>query len=118
MKPFVAEELRARIANQVTIKRTRETLQRELASQSSDIEALAAEVSSRKRELQTALEATQVARDHAERASQAKSDFLRLISHELRTPLTAMRIYLYALGEDPDTLAPEHRPLVAKITRS
>jgi signal transduction histidine kinase len=119
MKPFSAEELRARVANLVTIKRAREVLQRELASQVRDLGVLASEVTFRKRELRTALDAMRVARDHAERASRAKSDFLSLVSHELCTPLTTMRTYLHVLERDKGSaLTPEHRAIVAKIGRS
>jgi signal transduction histidine kinase len=119
MKPFSAEELRARVANLVTIKRARELLQRELASQVRDLGVLASEVTFRKQELRTALDAMRVARDQAERASRAKSDFLSLVSHELCTPLTTMRTYLHVLERDSGSgLAPEHRAIVAKIGRS
>jgi len=119
MKPFSPEELRARAANLVTIKRVREVLQGELESQVRDLETLASEVSFRKRELRSALDAMRVARDHAERASRAKSDFLSLVSHELRTPLTAVRAYLYILQRDGgEPLAPQHRAIVDKIAGS
>ena len=119
MKPFSADELRARVANLVIIKRTREVLQHELASQVSDLEALAAEVTFRKRELRTALDAMRVARDQAEQASRAKSDFLSLVSHELRTPLTAIRTYLHLLERDgAASLLPRQRSMVEKTVRS
>jgi len=119
MKPFSAEELRARVANLISMKRTRELLQQELASQLRDIELLATEVTFRKRELEGALEAMRVARAQAERASQAKSDFLRLVSHELRTPLTAIQTYLYVLERDAgETLAPNQRDIVHRIAAS
>src|SRR3989442_1330431 len=119
MKPFLAEELRARVANLVIIKRTREVLQHELASQVSDLEALAAEVTFRKRELRTALDAMRVAREQAEQASRAKSDFLSLVSHELRTPLTAIRTYLHLLERDgAASLLPRQRSIVEKTARS
>jgi signal transduction histidine kinase len=119
MKPFAAEELRARVANLLAIKRARELLQRELESRVHDLEALASEVSVRKRELRTALDTMRVVRDQAERASRAKSDFLRLVSHELRTPLTSIRTHLHLLQrERGQALAPEHRAIVEKIARS
>jgi signal transduction histidine kinase len=103
----------------VTIKRAREVLQEELASQVSDLESLAAEVTFRKRELRTALDTMRVARDHAEQASRAKSDFLSLVSHELRTPLTAIRTYLHLLArEGAGSLAPRQRSIVEKTARS
>jgi signal transduction histidine kinase len=97
MKPFSVEELRVRVANQVSMQRTRRLLQQELESQSRDLEQLAAAVTFRKRELEQALEATQIARDMAERAGQARADFLRLVSHELRSPLTVLDLQLQLL---------------------
>jgi signal transduction histidine kinase len=119
MKPFSAEELRARVSNLVTIKRAREVLQRELDTQLRDLESLAKEVTFRKRELQTSYEEMRFAREQAERASQVKSDFLRLVSHELRTPLTAISGYLEVLRRaKSEGLSEPQRQLVGKIGRS
>ena len=97
VKPFSGEELRARVRNLVTMKRARDVLQRELDLQVQDLERLAREATSRKRELETALETVRVARDHAEQASQLKSNFLSLVSHELRTPLSTLLLQLELL---------------------
>lgn len=97
MKPFSGEELRARVGNLASIKRAREVLQVELTGTLQSLEALAREVMARKRELEVAVESMRVARDHAERASQIKTNFLRLVSHELRTPLTAISLQLQLL---------------------
>ena len=99
-KPFSAEELRARVANLVTMKRARDVLQHALASRLRDLEALAGEITARNRELQTALDAPRVARDHAEAASRVKSNFLSLVSHELRTPLTVIQTNLHLLKRE------------------
>jgi signal transduction histidine kinase len=96
-KPFVAEELRARVRNLVSMKRARDILQRELGAQARDLESLAGEVAQRRRELTTALDSARVARDHADRASAMKTSFLRMVSHELRTPLTSLKLNLERL---------------------
>jgi signal transduction histidine kinase len=97
MKPFFAEELRARVRNLVSMKRARDILQRELKTQARDLESLAGEVAQRRRELTTALDSARVARDHADRASAMKTSFLRMVSHELRTPLTSLKLNLERL---------------------
>jgi signal transduction histidine kinase len=53
----------------------------------------------RKLEMQRSavLEREQAARNAAEEANRAKTDFLRMMSHELRTPLTAIQGYLELL---------------------
>jgi signal transduction histidine kinase len=116
-KPFSPEELRARVGNLITMKRTRELLQRELASQTRDLEALAREATDRKRELQTAAESLSAARTYAERASAAKTDFLSLVTHELRTPLTSLMLQLELLLRDAD-FTPRQRGLLGKLAAS
>jgi signal transduction histidine kinase len=115
-KPFCADELRARVTNLIAVKRARDVLRQALASRDHDVEALARELGRRKRDLETALAAAEVARDHAERASETKATFLRLVSHELRTPLTALQTYLHVLARDRAVLAPEHDRIVRRMT--
>lgn len=119
MKPFSAAELLARVHNLVTMKRARDLLQRELDTQMRDLESLAREVTERKRELQSTLESMRVARDHAERASAVKSDFLRLISHELRTPLASLLLQMERLQIDPEQNLPQDkRDLIERMAVS
>src|SRR6185295_11428874 len=92
-----AEELRARVRNLVTMKRARDLLERDLSGRARDLESLAREVLLRRRELETALDSARVARDHADRASAMKTNFLRMVSHELRTPLTSLKLNLERL---------------------
>jgi PAS domain S-box-containing protein len=115
MKPFVPEELRARVANLVSVKLAREVLQRELKTQTRDVAALAGEVAARKRELEAALEVTRLAKEEAERASVVKTNFLRLVSHELRTPLTTLHLQLQRLTREAEhPLDPHQRELLRR----
>jgi signal transduction histidine kinase len=101
-KPFLLPEARARIKNLLTAKQTLDVLNSVAAHHDTDPLRLAADISRHQRELRAALEQVEVARDLAERASQTKSNFLRMMSHELRTPVTAMHLHIHVLKQDPD----------------
>jgi signal transduction histidine kinase len=77
-KPVAPEELRARVANAVVLKRTRDVLQSALSSQSRDLTALADELAA---------------------ANRGKDEFLAILSHELRTPLTPILSWSFLLRE-------------------
>ena len=83
MKPFSLEELRSRLGNLISMKRTRDLLQHELDSQTQDLAALAAELALHKRKLDI------IARE-AQEANRMKDEFLAVLSHELRTPINAI----------------------------
>lgn len=71
-----------------------------------------------KRELETALETTRVARELAERALSIKSDFMNVVSHELRSPLTALGLLIERLQRTEETApSPAQLPLIRKMTR-
>jgi signal transduction histidine kinase len=113
-KPFSLEEVRLRVANHVRTKRARDVLRAELESQGDDVEALAREVTARKRDLETAAAALRVSRDVAERASRLKSDFLGMVSHEFRTPVTALQLQLERLTRDLAASASERQRDIAR----
>jgi signal transduction histidine kinase len=92
VKPFAAEELRARARNLIETKRASDVLRGEVAAGGASLEEQARQLAEHKRWLETALATLEVARDKALAASDAKSAFLNLVSHELRTPLTAVRL--------------------------
>jgi signal transduction histidine kinase len=119
MKPFSPDELRARAGNLVTVKRTRDVLQQALDTQTRDLEQLARDVAQRKRDLQTALESMRVAREHAEQASQLKTNFLSMVSHELRSPLATLQLQLERIQSRAGGVsAPEIDVLVQRMAGS
>jgi PAS domain S-box-containing protein len=65
------------------------------------------------------LEATEHAREAAESANRAKSDFLSRMSHELRTPLNAMLGFAQLLELDPrQPLTAAQQPWVTQIQQA
>jgi signal transduction histidine kinase len=74
IKPCSVAEIRARVANHVSVKRARDVLRQELASTSRNLEELARELTASRRRAQDALE--------------IREQFLLGVAHELRTPVT------------------------------
>ena len=68
------------------------------------------------RRLEAALEEMRAAKDAAERASHAKSEFVSRMSHELRTPLNAIIGFAELL--EAETLSPSHKNYVNLINES
>ncbi len=97
-KPFMPQELLARASNLVAVKRAGDELRAEMASASNNVEELAVQLTARHRQLQAALEATEVARAQAQQASEVKTRFLAMISHEMRTPLSTLSMNAQLLG--------------------
>jgi signal transduction histidine kinase len=115
-KPFSPEELRARVGNWMEMKRARDVLRSALDTTHGDVAALAGQITTRNRELQTALEALRLALAEAEAANRAKADFLSVMSHELRTPLNGILGYVELLeGGIGGPLAEGQRGYVERV---
>jgi two-component system, sensor histidine kinase and response regulator len=105
-KPFHSEEILARIANQLTIQR----LQNQLATQN---QQLRQEIEAHK-QTEAAL---QDAKESAEIANRAKSNFIARMSHELRTPLNTILGFSGLMGHD-SSLSEEHKDHASSIHQS
>jgi signal transduction histidine kinase len=103
-KPVVIEELNARIANLIAVKRASDILQEGLQTAARDVEQLAEAQIARHHELERA-------REEAERVSRTKDEFLSVVSHELRTPLNVIQGWMWQLKRANSSPATRQRAI-------
>ncbi|HEV2663258.1 MAG TPA: hybrid sensor histidine kinase/response regulator, partial [Ktedonobacteraceae bacterium] len=84
VKPFLVEELNARIANLLSMHQARKVLQQALASRNQDIVSLTNQIIMRNRELE-------VINEELAQKNQLQKDFVSVVSHEFRTTLTGIQ---------------------------
>jgi PAS domain S-box-containing protein len=117
-KPFSVEELKARVGAWITVSRARKALQEALSTSQLDVTALVTEVLARQRDLRATLEAVQLAKEEAERASRVKTDFLNLVSHELRTPLSTLSGQIQILELKKEHFPQEYRSSLTRLSKA
>ncbi len=117
-KPIIAEELEARVRAHLALS----FKDRQLSKLNEELKTRLLEIETYRNDLQNLVDERTaellLARDQAQAADKAKSDFLASMSHELRTPLTAIIGHAEMLSESLQGLNKEHRDTAKTIIRS
>ncbi len=107
------------IANGEYTRRVQVTGRDEIGRLAESFNQMASQIDASRRELEAGVQDARRAREEAEAANRAKSDFLAVMSHELRTPLNAIGGYAQLLEMGiHGPVTDEQRDALGRINRS
>lgn len=112
-KPFNPVIVKARVANHMLLQWHRHQLQQSKNQSKNQLEN---QVNERTKALQKTLNDLQITKEIAEKANQAKTEFISQMSHEFKTPLNAVLGFAQVLGMDSkQPLTPSQQESVQQI---